>query len=206
MKNKIALILIDIQKGCNNPFFGKRNNPEAENNINTILTLFRNADMPIFHVQHLSTSSKSPLRPGQNGAEFMEFVKPIHGECVFQKNVNSAFIGTQLEKILKKNKIKSLVFVGIATDHCVSTTARMANNLGFKAWVIADATIAFERIGFDGIHYDAENVHAVTLASLHNEFATVLNTNDLINLIPEINNIFHESDLTFLRLNNCYEI
>lgn len=189
MKDRIALILIDIQKGCNNPFWGERNNPAAEKNINTLLTMFRAIDMPIFHVQHLSTSSESPLRPGQSGVEFMEFVQPIHGEHVFQKNVNSAFIGTLLEKTLKKNKIKTLVFVGISTDHCVSTTVRMAGNLSFKAFVIADATIAFERTGFDGIRYSAEDVHSITLASLHNEFATVINTAELINLIPEFDKL-----------------
>ncbi|OGT37255.1 MAG: isochorismatase [Gammaproteobacteria bacterium RIFCSPHIGHO2_12_FULL_37_14] len=187
MKDRTALILIDIQKGCNNPFWGERNNPEAEKNINTLLTMFRAACMPIFHIQHLSTSTESPLRPGQSGVEFMDFVQPIHGEYVFQKNVNSAFIGTQLEKVLRKNKVKALVFVGISTDHCVSTTVRMAGNLGFKAYVIADATIAFERIGFDGTRYRAEDVHTITLASLHNEFATVINTPGLIKLIPEFN-------------------
>jgi nicotinamidase-related amidase len=142
--------------------------------------------MPIFHIQHLSTSPKSPLRPGQSGAEFMDFSQPIYGEFIFQKNVNSAFIGTQLEKVLKKNKIKSLFFVGISTDHCVSTSVRMSNNLGFKSFVIADATIAFDCRGFNGIHYDAEEVHAIALASLHNEFAVVVSTKELINLIPEL--------------------
>ena len=61
--NNTALILVDIQKGCNDPFWGKRNNPEAEKNIHRLLDMFRKASMPIFHIQHLSTSSESPLRP-----------------------------------------------------------------------------------------------------------------------------------------------
>jgi nicotinamidase-related amidase len=189
MKNKVALILIDIQKSFNDPFWGERNNPEAERNINILLTMFRSNCMPIFHVQHLSISPESPLQSGQCGVEFMEFAQPIHGEYVFQKNVNSAFIGTQLEKVLRKNNIKTLIFVGISTDHCVSTTVRMASNLGFKAFVIADATIAFERLGFDGARYSAEDVHAITLASLHNEFATVISTTELIKLIPEFDQL-----------------
>lgn len=197
MKTETALLLIDIQKGLSEPFWGERNNPQAEKNINTLLKLFRAAGMAILHIQHLSTSSESPLRPGQPGVEFMEFTQPIHGEYIFQKNVNSAFIGTQLEKILKKNKIKTLVCVGISTDHCVSTTVRMAGNLGFKTFVIADATIAFERTGFDGTHYSAESVHAITLASLHKEFATVMNTTELINLIPEFNKLKECENLEF---------
>lgn len=185
MKNTTALVLIDIQKGFNNSFWGKRNNPKAEKNIETLLIFFRTHQMPIFHIQHLSTSSTSPLRPGQSGAELMDFVQPIHGEYIFQKNENSAFIGTQLEKTLKQHEIKNLIIVGISTDHCVSTSARMAGNLGFNVFVVADATIAFDRIGFDGTRYDAEIVHAINLASLHNEFATVINTHELIKLIPE---------------------
>ncbi len=182
-----ALLLIDIQKGLFDPFWGERNNPQAENNMTTLLALFREKAMPIFHVQHLSILPTSPLRPGQSGAEFMDFVQPKNGEFVFQKNVNSAFIGTQLEKRLKKNKIKTLVIMGISTDHCVSTSVRMASNLGFNTFVVADATFTFERIGFDGTRYTADNIHAISLASLHNEFATVVNTKDLLHLIPELN-------------------
>lgn len=185
MNNKPALILIDIQKGCNHPLYGKRNNPQAEKNIHKLLSIFRTNNMPIFHIQHLSTSPTSPLRPGQPGVEFMEFVHPIDGERIIQKNVNSAFIGTQLEKTLKKNHIKTLIFVGIATDHCVATTVRMAGNLGFNAFVAADATITFERTGFDGTTYKAEDVHTITLASLHNEFATVANTDEIINMLTQ---------------------
>jgi nicotinamidase-related amidase len=181
MKN-IALLLIDIQKGFNNLSWGKRNNPEAETNIAKILAMFRSASMPVFHIQHLSAMPESPLRPEQPGVDFMDFVCPIQDEFVFQKNVNSAFIGTQLETVLNKNNIQSLVFVGISTDHCVSTTCRMASNLGFKSFIVADATIAFDRIGFDGVHYNAEDVHAISLASLHNEFAEVINTRELIKL------------------------
>ena len=85
-----------------------------------------------------------------------------------------------LESILRQEKIHTLAIVGITVDHCVSTTARMAANLGFEVIIVADATIALERVGFDGTRFSAELVHAVTLASLHKEFATILTTNNLI--------------------------
>lgn len=171
-----ALLLIDVQRGFHDPYWGKRNNPEAEENIKKLLKTFRAQKRTIFHAQHLSQTLASPLYPGKPGVEFMDFATPILGERVFQKNVNSAFIGTQLEEILRKQSIDTLLLAGISADHCVSTSARMSANLGFKTYVIADATIAFERRGFDGTHYPADIVHAVTMASLHNEFATVITT------------------------------
>lgn len=182
MTKNIALLLIDVQSGFHDPSWGRRNNPQAEANIKKLIALFREKKKPIFHVQHLSKTSSSPLAPNQPGVEFMDFAKPMLGERVFQKHVNSAFIGTQLEEILRHNGIDAIIIAGISTDHCVSTTTRMAANLGFNTYVIADATIAFERTGFDGAHYSAEAVHAISLASLHGEFSTVMNTTTALDL------------------------
>jgi nicotinamidase-related amidase len=104
----------------------------------------------------------------------------MDGEPVYQKIVNSAFIGTTLEEDLKKSGIRELIIVGLTTNHCISTTARMAGNLGFETFVVSDATATFDRIGPDGTHYSAEQIHEISLASLHNEFATVVDTDSVI--------------------------
>ena len=182
LNKKTALLLIDAQEGFNAPLWGNRDTPKAEENIAALLKKFRQSGRPVYHVQHLSRNPKSPLAPGQPGVNFMAAAMPSFGERIFQKHVNSAFIGTNLEDILRQDGIQALVIGGIAVDHCVSTTTRMAANLGFEVFVAADATIAHDRNGYDGTTYPAELVHAITLASLHGEFATVLTTNTLLDI------------------------
>ena len=163
--------------------WGKRNNPEAEGNISRLLDSWRSSRMPVVFFQHMSRNPKSPLFPGQTGNEIKDIVRPIGEEKVFAKNVNSCFIGTGFEDWLRESGIDSLVIVGITTQHCVSTTARMAGNLGFRTFVISDATAAFETKGINGEKYDAETVHALSLATIMGEFATVLSTNDILKMI-----------------------
>jgi len=175
-----TLILIDVQKGFNDPILGKRNNPQAESNIELLLEYWRKNRLPVIHIQHLSTSPTSVFRPGQQGAEFQIIATPHDGEQVFTKNVNSAFIGTELETYLKHNDLTNLVIVGLTTDHCVSTTTRMAANLGFHVDLVADATATFERTGSNGQVLDAEYVHEYAIASLREEFAQIVTTQEIL--------------------------
>ncbi len=175
-----VLLLIDVQKGFDDPVWGRRNNPDAEENMSRLLQSWRAGGRPVIHVQHCSVTPSSPLRPNQSGVEFQEFAQPVEDEPVFQKNVNSAFIGTNLEDYLRKHDLNRLVIVGLTTNHCVSTTTRMAGNLGFETYLVADATATFDRTGHDGRRYPAEQVHDLALASLHGEFATVIETDEVL--------------------------
>lgn len=175
-----ALIIIDVQQGFHDPVWGKRNNPQAETNIATLLAAWRSSERPIFHIQHLSLEPQSPLGANTPGCNFQEIVRPTPGEPIIQKHVNSAFIGTDLEACLRQSSIDTLVVVGLTTDHCVSTTTRMAGNLSFQTYVVADATATFERTSYDGTWYSAEDIHAISLASLHKEFATVVSTQTIL--------------------------
>ena len=105
---------------------------------------------------------------------------PLPGEPVIQKNVNSAFIGTDLEARLRASGADTVVLSGLTTDHCVSTTARMAANLGFATYVVSDATATFERTSPDGRHYTAEEMHDSAITSLNGEFATIVDTVDVL--------------------------
>ena len=180
LSSNAALLLIDVQQGLDHPRWGERNNPDAERNIATLLATWRAQHRPVIHVQHMSLEPDSPLRPDRPGNAFNPEAAPQPGEPVFQKTVNSAFIGTPLEAHLRAHGIDTVVLVGLTTDHCVSTTARMAGNLGFAAIVVSDGTATFERTGPDGEYHSAEAMHRHELASLHREFATVRRTVDVL--------------------------
>ncbi|MEP0132778.1 MAG: cysteine hydrolase family protein [Eudoraea sp.] len=186
-ESKPALLLIDIQKGLDDIDYygGHRNNLQAESNARKVLDFWRNHKLPIFHIKHNSTNPNSPLVKGQTGNYFKDIVKPLANETIIEKEVNSAFMGTDLKQQLDELEINELIIAGLTTDHCISSSARMAGNLGYKTYVVSDATATFDKVGANGIKYEAELIHEVALASLHNEFATVIESNDLLKSIKK---------------------
>jgi len=189
-KNKPALILIDIQKGFDDIEYwgGERNNIEAEGKASILLNIWRRSNFPIFHVKHCSTNPISRLAEGNEGNEFKDLVVPKVNEVVIKKSVNSAFIGTNLKEKLDNGDINQLVIVGLTTDHCVSTTTRMAGNYGYETFVISDATATFNRKGVNGQVFSAQLIHETALASLKDEFATIMTTKEIIDILVNDNN------------------
>ena len=127
-----ALIVIDVQRGFLAPSWGLRNNPDAEANIARLIAAWRGDGRPIRHVHHASRSPAGSFHKGTPGHEPRPEAMPVPGEPIHLKEVNSGFIGTTLEHDLRAGGIDTLVVVGLTTNHCVSTTARMAGNLGFN--------------------------------------------------------------------------
>ncbi|QYX58555.1 cysteine hydrolase [Roseovarius sp. SCSIO 43702] len=180
-----ALILVDIQKGFDSPVWGARNNPGAEANAGRLLAAWREAGKPICHIRHVSPEPGSPLGPGGDGTEFKAEVAPRDGEPVFEKNVNSAFIGTGLGEHLHALDETRVTICGLTTPHCVSTTARMAANLGFHVTLAHDACAAFAanaRTDWAGDvpALSPEAVHHAAVSILHGEFARALSTDMIV--------------------------
>ena len=185
IKKNPALLLVDIQKA----FLEKdypgliRNNENAEFICGKILKKWRTLDLPIIHVRHSSTNPESKLHKSRPGFEFNDYVTPLENEMVLTKEVNSAFIGTNLENILIKSHIDTLVIVGMTTNHCISTTVRMSGNLGFDTYLISDSTACYNTKGMNGEIIDCNTIYNSALASLQEEFATVIDSKELFDIL-----------------------
>lgn len=182
---KQALIIIDMQRGMSWPQAGERNNPQAEDNIARLLAGWRAAGLPVVHVRHMSRTPTSLFWPGQPGAAFQPALAPLESEAVFEKNVPDAFTYSNLERWLHVRGIRDVLIVGVSTNNSVESTARSAGNLGFVTRVVSDATFAFACVDYHGTPRTADEVHAMALANLDGEYATVLSTDAALALLPQ---------------------
>jgi nicotinamidase-related amidase len=175
-----VLIPIDVQMGFDFPPWTRRAPYTMESNGHALLALWRSNDWPIIHVRHSSISANSPLHASHQGHSFRPGFEPKWGEPEIVKSVNSAFIGTDLSERLDGLGRPPLVLFGVSGDMCVSTTARMAANLGYSVTVVSDACWCFDLPGAGGSILKAEDVLAVHMATLAFEFCDISTTSQML--------------------------
>ncbi|MFI6849406.1 cysteine hydrolase [Kitasatospora sp. NBC_00085] len=176
-----VLVVIDVQKGFEDyAFWGERDNPRAEQRIGELIDAWESTGRPIVTVQHASEGG--PLVPGTPGYELKDFVAAAKSDLHITKQVNSAFYGTpDLHAWLQERGARQVVIVGIITNVCNETTARMAGNLGYDAIFPADAMHAFDMAGPDGVTVPAAELARATSTVLHAmRFAKVVTTEAVV--------------------------
>jgi len=176
-----ALIVIDVQRGFDDPdYWEPWNNTDCESNIARLLAFWRLNAWPAVFVRHDSTDPQSPLAAGTPGNEFKDVITG-EPDLLVSKGVNSSFHGTpNLHAWLRGEGIEQVVICGITTNHCCETTARVAGNLGYDTFFVLDATHTFDRPAPDGSMFPADTVATMTAANLHDEFAAVVSTEDVL--------------------------
>ena len=182
-----ALIVIDVQQGFQiSDYWGPRNNPAADDNIALILDAWKATHRPIVIVHHDSQDPDSPLTPSHPGNALKPYVAQANPALVVAKTVNSAFYGTpDLHAWLQERKIGQLFIVGIQTNMCCETTARMAGNLGYDVFFVTDATHTFDLKSDEGDAMTADELTRATAVNLSGgEFATVVETAEVLFSIP----------------------
>ena len=139
--------------------------------------------LPIFHVKHDGTLPTSTYRRGQPGNDFKPEAAPLPGEPIIVKHTNSAFIGTELDRLLRQAKVSTLVICGVITNNSLEATVRMAGNLGFDTHLVEDASFTFARRDYGGRLRSAQEVHDMSLANLDRQYCTVARTKDVLTVL-----------------------
>jgi len=148
-----------------------------------ILTYWRSRHWPIVHVKHRSREPGSVFWPEQDGFTFKSDFHPRDGEAVVEKTVPCAFINNRLDRLLKDYGVAEFAVVGVATNNSVEATARTGGNLGYSVYVIENACFTFAKNDYFGVHRSAEEVHAMSLANLHGEYAQVVSSEQLFEML-----------------------
>jgi biuret amidohydrolase len=177
-----ALIVIDMQRDFLLPGgFGESLGNDVSQLRRTIeplsafLATWRAAGLPVIHTRegHLPDLSDCPpaklarggigeqgafgriLIRGEYGHDLIDELQPVPGEPVVDKPGKGAFYATELQDLLEKGGIKSLLVAGVTTEVCVHTTVREANDRGYECLVLADCVGSyfpeFQRVGLEMI-------------------------------------------------------
>ncbi len=175
-----SLVVIDVQNAIDDPRWGPRNNTTAESVIAELLRFWRSRALPIFHVRHDSTEPDSPYRPGQSGNDFKAETQPAYGETIVPKETNSAFIGTHFADLLAVSGCDAVVYTGALTNNSLEATVRSSGNRRFRSFVVADGCWTVDMTDLRGRRWEAEDVHALSLANLNSEYASVVAASEIM--------------------------
>jgi nicotinamidase-related amidase len=184
LDSRCALLIIDVQKAIDAPEWSGLNNDRLIPNLRRALDRWRALGWPVYFVAHDSRFEDSPYRPGQPGNDFKAELRPGEGETVVRKRTNCALIGTDLERRLREAGQHTLVVGGVVTNNSVEAAVRVAGDLGFRVYVLADGTAAVGKTDRRGRRWDAEDVHQLALANMEGEYARVLEIDELLASLP----------------------
>jgi isochorismate hydrolase len=179
--NNSALMVIDMQE-----YFIDKNShafmPSAQfiiPNINNLIKRYRKLDLPIIFTIHAYKKDEDPGIMGRWWRDVLRVDNPmskIHSkinwnkeDITLLKNRYSAFIGTNLDELLKGMSINTLLISGIMTHLCCESTARDAFMRDYEPYFVIDATAT-----------TSELLHVSSLRTLVDGCVIPVKTRDII--------------------------
>jgi nicotinamidase-related amidase len=173
--DKSALLVIDMQRfflDPSSPTF-TCGGPAILPNLKALASRFRAAHRPVIFSRHVHHPDgidagimgwwwKGMCKEGTPESEIVPELQPLPGEKVVLKRRYSAFLGTELEMVLRCLKIEDLVISGVMTNLCCETTARDACMRDFRVFFLADGTGSI-----------SEEMHVASLMGLALGFASI---------------------------------
>jgi len=182
-----ALLIIDMQEF----FLNEQSHafvPSAKTivpNINSLIKKYRKQEYPIIFTFYALESDESPGIMGRWWGDVLRVTNSLsrihsslnleNNDIIIRKSRYSAFIETNLEEILKENKVSTLVITGIMTHLCCESTAREAFMRDYEVYFVVDATAA-----------DTEALHVSSLRTLTDGFAIPVKTNTILEVVKNI--------------------
>lgn len=145
-----------------------------------LLNHFRNENLTVVHVQHVSPEGVPFFVPGSKGVEIHDNVKPAEGEKVVTKQYPNSFRDTDLLEYLQSKNITDVVITGMMTHMCVDAGTRAAFDYGFNCTVIGDAC-ATRDLEYNGAQTKAADVQTAFLSALEFFYAKIQNTEEYLN-------------------------
>jgi nicotinamidase-related amidase len=107
--------------------------------------------------------------PGSWEAEFLEELRPVGDELVFDKTAGSVFTSTNIEYVLRNMGIRNLVVTGVVTTGCVLTAVTDAADRGFHVTLVEDGCGAL-----------VPEMHRAAVRILRDVYATVMETDTVL--------------------------
>ncbi|WP_217586096.1 cysteine hydrolase family protein [Lentibacillus saliphilus] len=152
-RDKTAILLIDMQNDAVKPngILPAEDALEIIEPIDHLLQLARQHTLPIIYTQHIHRNDLSDfgiaryfeppscLEDGL-GKNIIDELTPQESDIVLLKRRYDAFIGTELDLILRQKNIKNLIVAGVLTDGCVLGTVAHARGLDYKVCLLEDCT------------------------------------------------------------------
>ncbi len=183
---KPGLILIDIQNdyfsGGNMELFDME---RAAHHAKKLLTAFRKTNLPLFHIQHISTHPNAAFfQPNTAGVEINESVLPQSDEIVIKKHFPNSFRETGLLNNLKNSGVEVVVICGAMSHMCIDATTRAAFDFGFDCVVIEDAC-ATRDLQHKGVTIEANKVHGAFMSALSARYASVISAGEYIDRLKK---------------------
>ncbi|MPM38056.1 hypothetical protein SDC9_84679 [bioreactor metagenome] len=132
----MVLLVVDTQKLITNEKLYEFDT--FVSNVKKLINKARENNIEVIYVRH-DDGHGSELTKGTDGFEIYEEFKPMNGEKIFDKNVNSAFKGTGLLEYLSNNGEKEVIIVGLQTDYCIDATIKCGFEHGLHIIVPAYA-------------------------------------------------------------------
>lgn len=174
--SNIVLMVVDVQNALieKHPY----NEKGVIKNIKKLISTARDNKKEVIYVRH-DDGKGTELEKGTEEWQIYDEVAPNSDELIFEKQYNSAFHKTELEKYLESKEIDTIILMGLQTEYCIDATCKSAFDCGYKIIIPKEtnSTLDNEYLSGDKI-YEFYNYNI-----WNNRFANVIPVDDVIKIL-----------------------